>query len=89
MDTQNLIKMANQIGDFFGSYPDQDEAQREIANHLKKFWAPRMRSQLLAHVEQTQGTGLQEIVLQALRVHRDALLPEAVQDAVAAGRQQG
>jgi len=72
MDIRNLVKMANQIGEFFGSYTDENEAMAEIASHLKKFWAPRMREQLLAHVE-AGGEGLQEIVLRAVRTHRGAL----------------
>ena len=43
MKIDHLIVMANQIGYFFRSYPDQDYAQKEIATHLRKFWAPDMR----------------------------------------------
>ena len=38
MEVEKLIKMANQIGDFFEANPDEEEAKREIASHLKKFW---------------------------------------------------
>lgn len=75
MDTQNLVKMANQIGDFFESYPDQEEASNEIASHLQKFWAPRMRSQLLEHVDNSQGAGLKGMVLSSIKTHRDRLEP--------------
>lgn len=75
MDTQNLVKMANQIGDFFASYPDQAEASGEIASHLQKFWAPRMRSQLLDHVDKHQGDGLKDIVISSIRMHRNKLDP--------------
>ncbi|EWM48099.1 NADH-dependent formate dehydrogenase delta subunit FdsD family protein [Bordetella holmesii 35009] len=47
MDANNLIRMANRIGDFFEAYPDPDEALEGIANHIEKFWEPRMRWQLL------------------------------------------
>ena len=66
MDTQNLIKMANQIGDFFGAWPDQDQARAEVAGHLRRFWDPRMRRQLCDHVRATGGTGLTEIVIAAV-----------------------
>jgi formate dehydrogenase subunit delta len=66
MDIQNLIKMANQIGDFFGAWPDQDQARAEVAGHLKRFWDPRMRRQLCDHVRATGGTGLTEIVIAAV-----------------------
>jgi len=73
MDMENLVKMANQIGGFYESYPNQDEASQEIANHLRKFWAPRMRSQLLDHVDRQQGAGLSAIVLSSIAAHRKIL----------------
>ena len=75
MNIDNLVTMANQIGTFFASCPDQDEASGEIANHLQRFWAPRMRSQLYAHIDahaDDDGTGLAPIVLAALAAHRNA-----------------
>lgn len=75
MDTQNLVKMANQIGDFFESYPDRAEASGEIAGHLQKFWAPRMRSALLEHIDKHQGEGLKDIVLSSVKTHREKLAP--------------
>jgi len=66
MDIQNLIKMANQIGDFFGAWPDQDQARAEVAGHLRRFWDPRMRRQLCDHVRATGGTGLTDIVIAAV-----------------------
>jgi formate dehydrogenase subunit delta len=66
MDIQNLIKMANQIGDFFGAWPDQDQARAEVAGHLRRFWDPRMRRQLCDHVRATGGTGLTKIVIAAV-----------------------
>jgi len=46
MQTEQLIKMANQIGDFYESYPDKNQAQIDIAGHLTKFWTISMRKQL-------------------------------------------
>ncbi len=43
MDTQNLIDMANRIGDFFDSMPDREEAITGVADHIRRFWEPRMR----------------------------------------------
>ena len=37
-----LASMANQIGDFFKSYPD-DQAVAAIADHINQFWTKRMR----------------------------------------------
>ncbi|NBX56689.1 MAG: formate dehydrogenase, partial [Betaproteobacteria bacterium] len=33
MDIDHLVRMANQIGEFFSAYPDSDEAKASIANH--------------------------------------------------------
>lgn len=75
MDMQNLIHMANKIGSFFESVPDHEEALRGITGHIQSFWAPRMRSQLLAHVDSTNGEGLTPIVLEAILANRNSLLP--------------
>jgi len=37
-----IIRMANQIGTFFSSKP-HDEGIAGIAEHINKFWEPRMR----------------------------------------------
>lgn len=47
MSPDRLVYMANQIGKFFAHRPS-DAAIAEIANHLQKFWDPRMRSQIIA-----------------------------------------
>ncbi|HKT97620.1 MAG TPA: formate dehydrogenase subunit delta, partial [Paraburkholderia sp.] len=38
MKADNLIEMANQIGMFFDSLPDREEALTGIAEHIRKFW---------------------------------------------------
>jgi len=74
MDADNLVKMANQIGDFFASFPDRAEALDGIASHIRKFWAPRMREQLLAHVDAAgAAAGLSPIVSEAVRTHRERI----------------
>ena len=65
-----LIRMANQIGQFFDSMPDRDEALRGIANHIAKFWEPRMRRRFLERVDSGQAPQLSDIVQAAVRVHR-------------------
>jgi len=75
MTAENLIHMANRIGQFFAAMPDRDEALREIAQHLRKFWAPSMRQALLSHLEQAGDAGLLDIVRDALHQHRASLQP--------------
>jgi formate dehydrogenase subunit delta len=67
LNIQNLVKMANSIGDFFAAWPDRQQACDEIASHLKRFWDPRMRAEIIAHVENTGGEGLDAIVVEAVR----------------------
>ena len=69
MNIDHLITMANQIGDFFKSYPDQEKAKEDIANHLTKFWAPPMRNQIKAYVEKEAGKGLELTVIDAIKKH--------------------
>ena len=39
----NLIKMANDIGAFFEAMPDQQQAAKDAASHIQKFWESRMQ----------------------------------------------
>ena len=71
MDTKHLITMANRIGDFFVSMPDHQVALNGIAAHIKSFWDPRMRKALRAHIDSTQGAGLNAIVLESLNTRAD------------------
>ena len=73
MHTDALVKMANQIGDFFEAMPDRQEALQGIAEHMRKFWEPRMRREFLAHVDERGSGELKPIVAQALAAHRSLL----------------
>lgn len=73
MNTHHLVNMANRIGQFFVTMPDRDEGLMGIAQHIQRFWERRMRAELLAHLESNHGEGLDAIVLDALRAHRDRL----------------
>ena len=73
MDVENLTRMANRIGDFFEAYPDRDEALRNIADHIKRFWEPRMRRELFAELDRDGVPGLKPLVLEALQQHRSSL----------------
>jgi len=69
MDIQRLISMANQIGDFYESYPDQSHAQQDIAGHLNKFWALQMRRQIAQYVTEQNGQGLHPQVQTAIKAY--------------------
>jgi formate dehydrogenase subunit delta len=59
-----LVYMANQIGAFFKSQ-DLDTASAKIAEHITKFWDPRMRRAIIAHLD-TGGAGLDATTRQAV-----------------------
>ena len=59
-----LVYMANQIGKFFQSQGGE-QAVSGVAEHIKKFWDPRMRKQIFAHLD-AGGAGLEPDVLDAL-----------------------
>ncbi len=73
MHADSLVRMANQIGDFFAAMPERAEALEGIALHIKRFWDPRMRRELLAHVESGDGNGLSSVVADAISRHRGLL----------------
>ena len=63
VDPKTLVHMANRIGEFFQAMPDREEALQGVATHIRKFWDPRMRRELLAYLDQQAGEGLSELVL--------------------------
>lgn len=65
MDIENLVKMANDIGNFFSSEPDHDMAMQGVSDHLRKFWDPRMRRAIIEHLYQG-GAGLNELARVAI-----------------------
>ena len=67
MHIENLVKMANDIASFFQSEPDRNVAVYSIADHLKKFWDPRMRKQIIEHYR-AGGVGLSELSRDAVKL---------------------
>lgn len=66
-----LIYMANQIGKFFVSQSEQG-AVEGISTHIRKFWDPRMRRAIVAHLDDG-GEGLDPPVKQAVEALRPGL----------------
>ena len=62
-----LMRMANDIGNFFRSEPERAVAVTGIANHITKYWTPRMRQKLMAHVQKHGMNGLDELPQEALK----------------------
>jgi formate dehydrogenase subunit delta len=65
--SEHLVKMANDIGHFFGAEPEREDALAGIANHIAKFWTKRMREKLTAYVKNNGDAGLEELPREALR----------------------
>jgi formate dehydrogenase subunit delta len=59
-----LVKMANQIGQYFGA--QKVGAAAGMADHLRKFWDPHMRATIVDHVEHG-GAGLDPIAIEAIK----------------------
>jgi len=59
-----MIRMANQIAAYFEAYP-RAEALTGIANHIEKFWEPRMRRQLDEYIA-GGGENLSPLVIAAI-----------------------
>ena len=59
-----LVRMANQIGQFFQSQP-HDAAVAGIADHLRSFWTPKMRRDLEGYSDEA-GDRLNALVHKAL-----------------------
>jgi formate dehydrogenase subunit delta len=70
MSPDRLIYMANQIGKFFQSQ-GHDKAVPGIAEHIRKFWDPRMRKMIFAHLD-AGGAGLMPNALEALTTLKQA-----------------
>ncbi len=65
MNIDRLVAMANDIGTFFDADPDKAKAAAAVADHLTRFWDPRMRRQIVAH-RHDGGAGLAPVVRSAI-----------------------
>jgi formate dehydrogenase subunit delta len=63
MEQRDMVRMANQIADYFKSYPEK-EALEGITEHINKFWEPRMRRGFFACVD-AGGAGMHDLVKKA------------------------
>ena len=59
-----IVRMANQIGTFFLSKP-HGEGVDGVAEHINKFWEPRMRRQFFAALEGEGNEAFLPIVREA------------------------
>ncbi len=69
MDARKLVGMLNQIATFYRRRPPE-EAASEVALHVEKFWEPRMRQAIYAHLD-AGGAGLERNAQDALVLLRE------------------
>jgi formate dehydrogenase subunit delta len=75
MNIDLLIKMTNEISEFFRTASEPDQAARDVAAHIRRYWEPRMRAQMLDYYEQRQGAGLTELAKSGIAVLHAAARP--------------
>jgi len=66
MNIDHLVEMANDIGNFFKSEPDREDAVNGVFTHLCRFWELRMQKQIVGYLDQG-GDGLDPIVMEAVK----------------------
>ena len=66
MHIEKLVHMANDIGAFFQAEPDHALAVHGVVDHIRKFWDPRMRRQIIAFSREG-GAGMSELVKAAVK----------------------
>jgi formate dehydrogenase subunit delta len=63
MKIEALVTMANQIAAFFDGEAghNAEEAAKLVGTHLRRYWEPRMRTQMIDYFQSTGGEGLHEL----------------------------
>jgi formate dehydrogenase subunit delta len=64
MSPDKLVYMTNQIAKFF-AHQGEKKAVAAIADHVRKYWEPRMRVEILRYLS-SGGAGLDPIAAKAL-----------------------
>ena len=59
-----LVRMANQIGDFYASMPER-EGTEGAASHLRLYWTPKMIREIIAFADEGHS-GLNAIASRAV-----------------------
>jgi formate dehydrogenase subunit delta len=67
MNIDHMVKMANEISAFFVSESKPGEASRDVAGHLRRYWEPRMRRQIIEHY-QGGAAGLEDVARDAIGI---------------------
>jgi formate dehydrogenase subunit delta len=55
MNAHHLVKMVNEISAFWEAEAGRENAGKAVANHLQRYWDPRMRREIVAHYRAGAG----------------------------------
>lgn len=73
----HMVKMVNEISAFWASEAgDPKAAAAAVATHLRRYWDPRMRRQIIEHYHAGAG-GLCDIGREAVRILAEPAKPAA------------
>ena len=65
MHTEKLVRMANKIAANFDYGPDKSQAVAGVVDHLRRFWTPLMREEIVGYDDQGE-VRLSDIARQAV-----------------------
>jgi formate dehydrogenase subunit delta len=65
MKIERLIKMANDIGDFFNAESDKEVAAEGVKKHILRSWDPRMRRAIITYCQE-DGAELSDLAKTAV-----------------------
>lgn len=61
-----LVRMANDISNFFNADPDKTIAAEGVKNHIVRSWDLRMRKAIVEHLNSHDGEGLSPLAKTAV-----------------------
>ncbi|TGP18019.1 MULTISPECIES: formate dehydrogenase subunit delta [unclassified Mesorhizobium] len=73
---EKLVRMANQIATFFHSKP-REEGINGVAEHINKFWEPRMRRQLFEMLDGDPEDFDDLVIAASVRIRRPLTAEQA------------
>lgn len=65
MQAEKLVRMANQIAANLEYGPDRGQAVAAVVDHIRRFWSPLMRQEIVSHDDQGE-VKLSEVAKQAI-----------------------
>ena len=67
MHIEKLVKMANDIANFFNAESDKEIAAEGVKKHILRSWDPRMRKEIIKYYQDSSGEGLNSLAAKAVK----------------------